>query len=69
VVQRWIDAGERYCTYRAVAVLIDIKAPGASFDFAIPHQLVNNVTRVPKRVIVVPEADAALIFDVAAPIQ
>src|SRR5215467_4277952 len=39
-----------------------IKAPGSSFDFAIPHQLVN-VTRVPKSVIVVPEADAVLIFE------
>jgi len=69
VVKRRVEASERYRVYRAVAVLIDIKAPGSSFDFAIRHQLVNDLTRVPKSVIVVPEADAGLIFDVAAPVQ
>src|SRR5262249_47074717 len=69
MVKRRVDASERYRVYRAVAVLINIKAPGSSFDFAIPHQLVNDVTCVPKSVIVVPEADAALIFDVATTVQ
>src|SRR5215831_5108144 len=69
MVKRRVDASERYRVYRSVAVLINIKAPGSSFDFAIPHQLVNDVTRVPKSVIVVPEADAVLIFEVAATVQ
>src|SRR5262249_822221 len=69
IVKRRVDASERYRAYRAVAVLIDIKAPGSSFDFAIRHQLVNDLTRVPKSVIVVPEADAGLIFDVAASVE
>jgi len=68
MVKRWIDAGERYRAYRTVAVLIDIKAPGTGFDFTIPHQLVNDVTRVPNGTIATSESDATFVVDVAAPV-
>jgi hypothetical protein len=38
-------------------------------DFAIPHQLVNDVARVSYGPIAVPKTDASLVFDVATPVQ
>jgi hypothetical protein len=69
VVEGGIDAGERDRAYRALAVLIDVKTPGTGLDFAIPHQLVNDVTRVSYGPIAVPKTDASLVFDVATPVQ
>jgi hypothetical protein len=69
VVKRWIDASERYRLYRTVAILIDIKAPGTGFEFAVPHQLMNYVTRVSNGMIGVSEIDARFIFDFATSVQ
>src|SRR5215471_5306828 len=69
VIEGGIDAGERDRAYRALAILIDVKTPGTGLDFAIPHQLVNDVTRVSYGPIAVPKTDASFVFDVATPVQ
>jgi hypothetical protein len=65
MVERRIDAGKRYLANPDTA-LINVQPPRGCLKFPALHEFMDHIMRVSNGTVVIAQADAVLVLDVAA---